>query len=174
MIQMNRKMLLPAVAVAAISFGIVAPAFAQMGPGMMNDPYGDGTVTRAEAEAQAAERFDKIDANKNGVLDPEEMAAMRPARPAGAPAGGPEGGPPPGAGQPRGGPGGPGGGMMRQADKNGDGKIDKAEFVAAQLARFDQMDENHDGKATKEERTNFFEDMRARMMMRMGGGGGGQ
>lgn len=156
---MNRNTLLSAGA-AAITFGIVGPACAQMGP--MTDPYGDAEVTRAEAGVQAGQRFDTLDANKDGILEPEEMAAMRPPRPAGAP----EGGPPPGAGQRRG-PGGPEG-MMRMADTNGDGKISKDEFVNAQLNRFDQMDENKDGKLTKEERTNYFEDMRARMMMRGG------
>lgn len=163
---MNRTTFFSAVAAGALSLAITLPALAQMGPGMgpMADPYGDAAVTRAEAQAQAAQRFDTMDANKDGVLAPEEMAAMRGNRPAGAPDG-----PPPGEGQRRG-PGGQGGpgGMMRMADANGDGKISRDEFVAAQLRRFDQMDENKDGKATKEERAAFFEDMRARMMMGRG------
>jgi len=160
---MNRTNLLCAVAAAALSLGIVGPALAQMGP--MTDPYGEGDVTRAEAEAAAARRFDAMDADKDGVLAPGEMAAMRPPRPADAPAaGGPEGGPPPRGGH----QGGPGGMMMRMMDANGDGKITRDEFVAGQLRRFDQMDENHDGMATREERANFFEDLRARMMMRGG------
>jgi hypothetical protein len=166
---MNRKTIatLLITAGAALSF----PAMAQMGPmggAPMADPYGDGTVTKAEADAQAGTRFDQLDTNHDGVLSTEEMAAGRPARPAGAaPAGGPQGAPPAGAaaGAPAG-PAGQGGGMMRQMDANNDGKITKDEYVAAQGRRFAQMDENKDGKLTKQERNDFFEDMRARMMMR--------
>lgn len=147
---------------AALSLSIAVPALAQAGPGggPMVDPWGDATVTKADADARAAEMFDRMDTNKDGVLSPEEMAAMRPNRPAGAP-------PAPAADaapRPEGarGP----GGMRRMLDANGDGKITKDEFIAAQGRRFARMDENGDGKVTKEERTNFYEDMRARMMMR--------
>jgi hypothetical protein len=164
---MNRKTI--ALVLAASAAALAAPAMAQMGPMQMTDPYGDATVTKAEAGTEAGARFDKMDADHDGVLSPAEMAAGRPPRPAGAPpAGGPQGGPP--AGGP-GGQGGPGGGMMRQMDANGDGKITRDEFVAAQLRRFDQMDDNKDGKLTKQERNDFFEDMRARMMMMQQGRG---
>lgn len=160
---MNRKTI--AAALFAAGFALSAPALAQMGPDG-GDPDGDATLTREESAARAAAMFERMDADKDGFVTPEEMAA---ARPGGAPAGGP----PPG-GERREGMGGPRGGMggmmMRQADTNGDGKISKDEFLAAQARRFARMDENGDGKATKEERQAFFEDMRARMMM-MGGGG---
>lgn len=158
---MNRTPLLCAGA-AALALAAAGPALGQMAP--MADPFGDATIARADAEAQSAARFDALDANKDGALAPEELAAMRPPRPAGAaePAR-------PADGQQRGR--GPGGGMMRTADANGDGKISKDEFLAAQQRRFDQMDDDKDGKLTKEERQAFFEDMRARMMMRMGDSG---
>lgn len=40
---------------------------------------------------------------------------------------------------------------LSQADKNGDGFIDKVEAQAAQEKHFDEMDTNHDGKLSKEE-----------------------
>lgn len=43
------------------------------------------------------------------------------------------------------------GANLMQADKNGDGFIDRAEAQAMQEKRFDEMDTNHDGKLSKEE-----------------------
>jgi len=40
-------------------------------------PDGDGVLTRAEAEARAAKRFDRMDANHDGKLDATELANMR-------------------------------------------------------------------------------------------------
>jgi len=39
------------------------------------------------------------------------------------------------------------------ADKDGDGAISRAEFFAMNLARFDQMDADHDGRLSMAERT---------------------
>lgn len=144
------------------------PAPAQPAPAqtpMMNDPYGDGTATRADAQTMASARFDQLDTDHDGTLSPEELAAGRPAR---AQRMGGQVGP----GGQTGHGGGRMGGMGRGMDANGDGKTTRDEYVAAALRRYDAMDENKDGKLTKEERTNFFEDMRARMMLRMGGGAG--
>jgi Ca2+-binding EF-hand superfamily protein len=41
------------------------------------DTDGDGKVSKAEALAAAAARFDKADANKDGFLTVEEMKAAR-------------------------------------------------------------------------------------------------
>jgi hypothetical protein len=41
------------------------------------DANGDGKVSREEFLAQAAARFDKLDANKDGVLTPDELKAGR-------------------------------------------------------------------------------------------------
>jgi hypothetical protein len=136
-------------AAAVTAFGIYSAAQAQPMP--PPDPWGDVTVTKAEAEAKAGERFDAADADHDGVFSETEMSAVMPGR----------------AGN-GGGRGGNGGGMMRRADANGDGKIDKAEFVASQLSRFDREDADHDGKLTKDER----ETARAQIMLRMQGGGG--
>ncbi|MEO6389339.1 MAG: hypothetical protein ABIT16_02405 [Croceibacterium sp.] len=58
-------------AVAAAGFAL--PALAQ--GGLPPDPYGDATVTKAAAEAQATERFGQLDTNHDGSLTPEERTA---------------------------------------------------------------------------------------------------
>jgi Ca2+-binding EF-hand superfamily protein len=50
------------------------------------------------------------------------------------------------------GPGGFGGRMIVMADTNADGRITQAEAEALALQHFDQMDANHDGQVTPEER----------------------
>lgn len=160
---------------AALAFaGLVlgGPVSAQPAPppgqgGMFQDPFGDATVLRQDAEAQAAARFAKLDTNNDGTLSPEELAAGRPPRPDGAGRDGAAGT------EPRGGR--MAGRMARMMDTNGDGKISRDEFVAGSLRRFDMMDADHDGKLTKAERQDAIEQMRARMeaMRALGGGGGG-
>ena len=49
------------------------------------------------------------------------------------------------------GPGGPGGFALLQYDSNADGRVTRAEFEAAQKARFDSIDANKDGSATSAE-----------------------
>ncbi|MDE2620909.1 MAG: EF-hand domain-containing protein [Sphingomonadales bacterium] len=141
----------PAVAVAA------QPADGPMGgPGMMmQDPYGEATIARKDAEAQAGARFAQLDANADGQLTPEELRAARPGR---AGRDGPRDGRP-GAGM--------AGGMARMMDSNGDGNVSRDEFVGGSLRRFDMIDADHDGQLTKAERQAAMEAMRARMEERM-------
>ena len=42
--------------------------------GMMADPFGDATITRADAQAKAAAMFDKMDLNHDGKLDAADRA----------------------------------------------------------------------------------------------------
>lgn len=89
------------------------------------DTNGDGKVARAEFDLP----FDRLDANKDGFVDQAEMAAI----------------PTPGAGGGLGGGGG-GGGVgsgqrMMRLDRDGDGKLSRAEFGLP----FDRLDANKDG-----------------------------
>ncbi|MEG3180704.1 EF-hand domain-containing protein [Sphingomonas sp. LT1P40] len=66
------------------------------GPGgggmMMADADKDGVITRAEFDAQSAQRFAKLDANADGRLTAEELRAGRPQRgPTPSPAPAPQG-----------------------------------------------------------------------------------
>lgn len=116
---------------AALAACVTIPALAQGGP--PPDPYGDATVTKADVQKRMGERFDQFDADRNGSLTPEERRAGF----GGAARGG-------------GGPGGPGGAQGPQT---------KAEYVAAQLQRFDRQDADHDGQLTKAERDAFRQQM---------------
>jgi hypothetical protein len=57
--------------------------------------------------------------------------------------------------------------LKRMGDKNGDGVISKEEYTSNADERFAQMDENKDGKVTKEE----VEAAGRKMREMMGGGG---
>jgi Ca2+-binding EF-hand superfamily protein len=123
------------------------------------DRNGDGKVTREEWQGPE-EVFARLDRNGDGVIDEADL-------PAGAPPSGP-GGPPPGAGRPEGGgqPGGrgerprgegradgerPGGEArgqrflerLREMDKDGDGRVSKAEWTGEMP--FERLDRNGDG-----------------------------
>lgn len=110
---------------ALAAAGLAGTAQAQMGPGG-GDPYGDATVSRADAQAKASERFGALDADKDGAIDASEQEAAQGQR---------------------------GGGFgLRRADANADGKITREEFLTAQLRRFDMQDGDGDGQLTKAER----------------------
>ncbi len=61
--------------------GFAAAANAQTAPPPpVEAPMRSGPVTRAAYLAQAAARFDRLDMNHDGILDPAERAAGRPMR----------------------------------------------------------------------------------------------
>ena len=140
----------------------------------------NATQTRAEAQAHAAERFAKMDANKDGKLDASDRAARHAEMQAkmferldadkdgsiskaewdqhGADRAAKRGekradaGAGDGKRGMRGHHGGHGGMMAGRADTDGDKAVSLAEFQTAALARFDAADANKDGQVTAEER----------------------
>lgn len=128
---MKKSTILAALATAGLSVS----ALAQPRPG---DPWGDATVSRADAEAKAAEHFAAFDTDKDGAIgEKEEDAAAQM----------------------------PGGRGLGRADYDADGKVSKAEYISAQLKRFDSQDADKDGQLTKAER-----DAAREARMREGGG----
>ena len=99
---------------------------------------GDGVQTRAEVQTRTAERFARMDANKDGKLTQAEAEAAR--KRAEAAGRGPAGG----------GPGG-GGMFLTRMDANKDGAVTKAEMSAMTEQRFRMADTNKDGWLSKGE-----------------------
>jgi len=196
---MKRSVLaLGAASLALAALGGAALAQQKMGAMGGHDPFGNATITRAEAQAKATEmfarldvngdgkldaadrtaamakRFDAMDANHDGMLSKQEFLdahqAMRD-----------------GMMKAHGGPGGPGerpmgehrigGGMramhgmmmLRTMDANGDKAISRDEFIAGALKRFDAADANHDGKLTPEERHAAMRQGKMKHRQQMGG-----
>ena len=179
---------------------IAAPGDARRSPGSGPDANGDGVMTRAEVQAQVAERFakadangdgtlneadkaartgqmfDKIDTDKNGSISRTEFVAAHSGMMGGEHEGMDHGkmdGPGkggPGMGGRRMGSGGGAGMMLRMADTNSDGAVTRDEALAAALKHFDAMDANKDGQVTKAERQAAMQAMSARMR---GNGPGG-
>jgi len=92
------------------------------------DTDSDGTVTRAELESGIRQYFKQADTNRDGKLDPEEVAAENERR------------------------------IKRDAtaaipliDWNHDGFVDFNEFASGVRSQFEQMDLDGDGKVTPDE-----------------------
>ncbi len=111
---MNRLLLVS----TGVLLATCAPAWAQD----MGDPFGDATVTKAEALAKAGQMFEMIDADHNATISPQEIEAVGPM------------------------------GQMLKRFTAADGSISKDAFLAQRATRFDQSDADHDGQLTKAER----------------------
>lgn len=120
---MPRMMLLAATGLAALA---LTPALAQRGP--------QGPMTLDQYKAAQKERFDAMDANKDGVVTKKEMSDQIAAR---------MGDTPPAEMVDR---------FFATIDTDGDGKATAAEAEAAETARFAALDTDHDGTLTPEER----------------------
>lgn len=68
---MKKKISLLTLGAALIAVPVLAA------PGLKAGADGNGTLTHAEAQAHAAERFAKLDVNKDGKLDASDRAAKR-------------------------------------------------------------------------------------------------
>ncbi|HEY8507885.1 MAG TPA: EF-hand domain-containing protein [Steroidobacteraceae bacterium] len=102
------------------------------------DTNGDGTVTRDEAQAAAAEqtakRFDALDQNKDGVITADELKQLREARRAAMQERFQE--------------------HFKAADTNGDGVLDESEASKGMpmlARRFAEIDTNKDGTISQDE-----------------------
>lgn len=96
------------------------------------DADGDGKLSRAEFRGPAP-LFDRLDADKDGFVTRDEVNKGLPA---------PPNAPPP--------PGMPLLQRLRAMDKDGDGKVSRAEFTG-RPAMFDRLDADKDGFVTREE-----------------------
>ena len=108
-------------------------AFSRRGRGawMQRDADSDGKLSMDEVPPRLQERFEQLDADRDGFLDEQELAAMR------------------------GRMGGRGGGeraaRMIRADTDGGGKISREEAPPQLRQRFDAMDSDGDGFLTPDE-----------------------
>lgn len=94
------------------------------------DANSDGNITREEFLARPNAMFDRLDANRDGVIS----AAERPQRPERGERG--ERGERP---------------QRVNPDTNGDGQISQAEWTAMGATMFERLDANRDGRVTQEE-----------------------
>lgn len=123
--------LLPA-ALTALSLAAVCGLAHAQGPRGNQDANGDGAVSAQEFENAAKARFQRMDANHDGVIDAAELAAIQQrmeARRAERPDAGKSAG----------------GGGWAAMDADHDGKITEAEALAAAKTRFAALDADKDG-----------------------------
>src|SRR5690606_6315592 len=135
-IHVNKTPSLIAAALLAVTAGAAmaqAPAApeAPAKPRVALDANKDGVIDRSEAAAhpRLAARFDTLDRNGDGRLERGEMPRMKHGRHGGR-------------GHHRGGF---GGNPFMGADADKDGRVSKAEAIAAATRRFERMDGNKDG-----------------------------
>ncbi len=119
---------------AACIIGVAASAAAASGKSRGGgdrfdkmDTNGDGIVTAAELDARQAALIDAADANGDGGLTAEELSAHRKAKREEWRA-------------------------KNNPDTNGDGVVDRVEFLASAEKRFDRLDKNSDGVISEDER----------------------
>jgi Ca2+-binding EF-hand superfamily protein len=120
------KMILASVA-ALLASSSLALANGGHGKGLLRaDRDGNGVVTRDEMRTTALERFDTMDANKDGRLTLQEIALAGAERAAK---------------------------HFAAMDKSSDGKLDRTEAAKMPEKMFAQLDKNGDGQISREEMT---------------------
>ncbi|MGX7951116.1 EF-hand domain-containing protein [Tsuneonella sp. HG249] len=167
-----------AAVLATTGIALAAPALAQQGDMTRAqveakaaerfarmDANNDGVLNAADREARRGQAFDKLDTNNDGSISEAEFNARQAARGAkraerAAQHAGHQGME---QGKRNGTRGHRGGrmGMARMADTNGDNAISRAEFTAAALKRFSQADADSNGTVTVAERQTARQAMRA-------------
>lgn len=139
------------------------------------DANKDGRVDPADRAAHQSARFERLDTDKNGAISRAEFDAAHAQRDPGSRAEMRHDDGPGKQGKHRMGRRGGGhrmGGMMllRMADANKDGAVTSAELNSAALAHFDKADANKDGTLTRAERRAAHQEMRKHMREMRGAG----
>ena len=120
---------------AAVLALAATPAFAQAnGQRLLDhmeqaDTNHDGFVSKQEYIAMRAQQFDRLDSNGDGVVTPQERPRLFNGKFGNA----------------------GGGEVLAHLDTNGDGKIERAEFVNGPTMLFDKVDANGDGAVSTAE-----------------------
>ena len=120
---MKRRTLILALALAGLAFGAMAPGMAASKQAIMQtlDPSGDGVIDLAEARAVASALFDRIDHNKDGLLNRRELGGRVTPQ------------------------------EFAIADRNRDGLLSKDEYLSVVEKRFKAADPNNSGKVSQRE-----------------------
>lgn len=103
------------------------------------DANSDGVVNAADRAARAHRTFARLDTDKDGMISRAEWDSMRTRRADRREARMERRGK-------------RGGARMARLDTNGDGALTRVEAVAAATARFERLDANRDGTLTRQER----------------------
>lgn len=133
---------------AAIGLTVIGTAAGQE-RGDRDGPFADGVLTRAEALAQAEDRFGNVDLNADGYVSQSEADAAK-ARADERRAERQDEGRKRRKGR-KGGKSGERGDRFTRHDTDEDGFVSRDEAVNAALARFDRADADGDGEVTREE-----------------------
>ncbi len=150
---MNRTTFTTTLTAAVLAVLSAIPVHAAQGGALLPkaDLNRDGVVDRGEVDQVRLQRFERLDLNADGYLDREEAARARtrPVVPGSVPPGatGREAGPGWAPGAPRGG----GGKLFLRADRDGDGRVSRDEFMSLPHPGFDRADSNRDGRLTADE-----------------------